>query len=129
MAVMLREQGIASRVVTGFRGGEFNESDGKLHHPRPRRSRLGGSLYSRQRLGHLRPHSGMSGEIPGRWSKLQLYLDAANEFWRDWVVNYDYAHQRILTASTITQQPPGQRESLGGVYRRLPAPDRMGDAP
>jgi len=121
MAVMLREEGIASRVITGFRGGEFND--------------LTGSYIIRARDAHAWveayiPGKGwvtfdptpMTGTIPGRWNKLQLYLDAANEFWRDWVVNYDYAHQRILTASTISSSRRAGEKAwsvFAGIYPRL----------
>jgi hypothetical protein len=27
-------------------------------------------------------------------SRLMLYVDAAREFWREWVINYDFSHQR-----------------------------------
>ena len=59
--------------------------------------------------------------LPARWSKLQLYLDAASEFWRDWVVNYDFSHQRMLTVTTVTrsrQAGDKLRQMLVGIYPR-----------
>ena len=32
-----------------------------------------------------------------RTSRLGLYLDALGEFWREWVINYDFGHQSNLT--------------------------------
>lgn len=93
MAVMLRTLGIPSRVVNGFRGGEFNP--------------LTGSYIVRAREAHswveaYFPGSGWvrfdptppsSAFAPG-FSRFDLYLDAMREFWREWVVNYDFMHQR-----------------------------------
>ena len=31
----------------------------------------------------------------------ELYLDAASEFWREWVVNYDFSHQQTLQENAI----------------------------
>lgn len=96
MAIMLRSQGIPARLVNGFRGGEFND--------------LTGSYLLRARDAHswveayipgygwttFDPTPAGLGIVHGRWSRLQLYLDAASEFWREWVVNYDSGHQRSL---------------------------------
>ena len=93
MAVMLRTLGIPSRIVNGFRGGEFND--------------LTDSYIVRARDAHswveaYFPHYGWvqfdptpASAIPAntRWNRAMLYLDAAREFWREWVVNYDFIHQ------------------------------------
>jgi protein-glutamine gamma-glutamyltransferase len=100
VAIMLRTQGIPTRIVNGFRGGEFND--------------LTGSYLIRARDAHswveayipgygwttFDPTPAGLGMTRGRWNRLQLYLDAASEFWREWVVNYDTAHQRTLEDST-----------------------------
>ena len=99
MAIMLRTLGIPARIVNGFRGGEFND--------------LTGSYLVRARDAHswveayipgygwttFDPTPSGLGYTRGRWSRLQLYLDAASEFWREWVVNYDSIHQRTLEDS------------------------------
>ena len=99
MAIMLRTLGIPARIVNGFRGGEFND--------------LTGSYLVRARDAHswveayipgygwttFDPTPAGLGYAHGRWSRLQLYLDAASEFWREWVVNYDSIHQRTLEDS------------------------------
>ena len=96
MAVMLRTQGIRSRVVNGFRGGEFND------------------ITSQYVVRMRNAHSWVEAYIPGygwmsfdptpgdnlgshsRLSRIMLYLDAASSFWREWVINYDFQHQRVL---------------------------------
>jgi transglutaminase-like putative cysteine protease len=96
MAVMLRSLRIPSRIVTGFRGGEFND--------------LTGQYVVRASDAHswveaYFPGSGWisfdptpAGTLPARtgWSRMQLYLDAAASFWREWIINYDVSHQRTL---------------------------------
>ncbi|MGI9102420.1 MAG: transglutaminase TgpA family protein [Terriglobales bacterium] len=103
MAVMLRTVGIPSRMVTGFRTGEYND--------------LTGSYIIRGRDAH----SWVEAYIPGyAWvafdptppdpkpsagsmHRFLLYMDAMREFWREWVINYDFLHQRTLTVSALTR--------------------------
>jgi len=96
MAVMLRSLRIPSRIVTGFRGGEFND--------------LTGQYVVRASDAHswveaYFPGSGWisfdptpAGTLPARtgWSRMQLYIDAAASFWREWIINYDVSHQQTL---------------------------------
>jgi hypothetical protein len=102
MAVMLRTLHIPSRIVTGFRGGEFND--------------LTGQYVVRASDAHswveaYFPGSGWvsfdptpAGSLPARtgWSRMQLYLDAAASFWREWIINYDASHQRALGKDATT---------------------------
>lgn len=96
MAILLRELGIPSRIVNGFRTGEFND--------------LTGSYIIRARDAH----SWVEAWFPGQgwvafdptpaslystatgWQRMLLYFDAMSEFWREWVVNYDFSHQNTL---------------------------------
>lgn len=121
MAVMLRAAGIPSRIITGFRGGEFNDLTGS-YIIRARDAHAWVEAYIPNR-GWLAFDPTPAGDaLPTRWSKLQLYLDAANEFWRDWVVNYDFSHQRMLTVTTLTrsrQIGDRLRQMLAGVYPRM----------
>ncbi len=96
MAVMLRAVGVPARIVNGFRGGEFND--------------LTGNYLVRARDAHSWVEVYFPGQgwfafdptpaaiAPTRTSlgRLMLYVDAAAEFWREWVVNYDVLHQRKL---------------------------------
>jgi transglutaminase-like putative cysteine protease len=102
MAVMLRSLRIPSRIVTGFRGGEFND--------------LTGQYVVRASDAHswveaYFPGSGWisfdptpAGTAPTRtgWSRMQLYMDAAASFWREWIINYDASHQRTLGTDAAT---------------------------
>ena len=96
MAVMLRSLRIPSRVVNGFRTGEFND------------------LTSQYVVRGSNAHSWVEAYFPGYgwidfdptpagpvafhtgWGRLALYMDAMASFWREWVVNYDASHQRVV---------------------------------
>jgi transglutaminase-like putative cysteine protease len=96
MAIMLRTLGIPSRVVNGFRTGEFND------------------LTSQYLVRASNAHSWVEAYFPGYgwisfdptpaapaqmhrgWSRSMLYLDAMASFWREWVINYDAGHQYSL---------------------------------
>ncbi|MGA2356850.1 MAG: DUF3488 and transglutaminase-like domain-containing protein [Terriglobales bacterium] len=122
MAVMLRSLRIPTRIVTGFRGGEFND--------------LTGQYVVRARDAHswveaYFPGSGWvsfdptpAGTLPTRtgWSRMQLYVDAAASFWREWIVNYDVNHQRSLGKNAATnsrQLLEDLRGWLGRQHRAL----------
>jgi len=96
MAIMLRTVGIPSRVVNGFRTGEFND------------------LTSEYLVRASNAHSWVEAYFPGYgwisfdptpaapmqmragWRRGALYLDALASFWREWVINYDVGHQYSL---------------------------------
>lgn len=122
MAIMLRELGIPSRMVTGFRGGEFNQ--------------LTGSYIVRGRDAH----AWVEAYIPGAgwttfdptpageplemtvWRRMALYMDAAREFWREWIINYDFQQQQNLNATLIDSTRSSGREMeswLRQRYQRL----------
>jgi transglutaminase-like putative cysteine protease len=96
MAVMLRSIGIPARIVNGFRTGEYND--------------VTGSYIIRARDAHswveayfpgagwmsFDPTPAAVAPSPGGWNRMLLYIDAAREFWREWVINYDFSHQRTL---------------------------------
>jgi len=96
MAVMLRSIGVPARIVNGFRNGE--QSD------------ITGSYLIRGKDAHswveaYIPGGGWiefdptpSGDPPAKniWTRIALYIDAAREFWGDWVINYDFSHQNLL---------------------------------
>ena len=131
MAIMLRTIGIPSRVVNGFAGGEFND------------------ITSQYVIRASDAHSWVEAYIPGegwlafdptpagsaqahsRWSRLTLYMDAMSSFWREWVVNYDFAHQLRLTqdATHGSRAIVGQAQSWGRIkYDRMLAWARYAEA-
>jgi len=118
MAVMLRTLRIPARIVTGFRGGEFND--------------LTGQYVIRASDAHswveaYFPGSGWvsfdptpAGIPPTRtgWSRMQLYLDAAASFWREWVINYDVSHQRALGKTAANHSRHFLDEALQWIERQ-----------
>ena len=96
MAVMLRAIGIPSRLVNGFRTGEFND------------------VTSQYLVRASNAHSWVEAYFPGYgwisfdptpagavgvrsgWGRAMLYIDAMASFWREWVINYDSSHQYSL---------------------------------
>src|SRR3954471_12860803 len=115
MSIMLRTIGIPSRVVNGFAGGEFND------------------ITSQYVIRASDAHSWVEAYIPGEgwltfdptpagnaqahseWNRFMLYMDAMSSFWREWVVNYDLAHQLRLTqdATHGSRAVVGQAQSWG----------------
>ena len=103
MAVMLRTLGIPSRMVNGFRTGEYND--------------LTGSYIIRGHDAHSWVEAYIPGYawvtfdptpadprlLPGSMHRLALYLDAAREFWREWVINYDFMHQQTIASSSLVR--------------------------
>jgi protein-glutamine gamma-glutamyltransferase len=96
MAVMLRSLRIPSRIVTGFRGGEFNDLTGQ-YVVRASDAHSWVEAYFRG-SGWISFDPTPAGNLPTRngWSRMQLYMDAAASFWREWIINYDVSHQRTL---------------------------------
>jgi protein-glutamine gamma-glutamyltransferase len=96
MAVMLRSLGVPSRIVTGFRGGEFNDLTGQ-YVVRASDAHSWVEAYF-PGYGWVSFDPTPAASVPTRtgWSRLQLYVDAAASFWREWIINYDSSHQRNL---------------------------------
>lgn len=99
LAVMLRTVGVPSRVVTGFTSGVFNPITGW------------------QVVRASDAHSWVEAWIPGHgWTtydptppdpgaihnafltRVSLILDAADQFWQDWVMSYDLERQIVLAS-------------------------------
>jgi hypothetical protein len=104
MAMMLRALRIPARVVNGFRGGEYND--------------LTGSYIVREKDAHSWVEAyfpeygwvtfdptpaGPSAAPATGWSRLALYMDAAGQLWREWIVNYDFSHQVRLRTEISTK--------------------------
>jgi hypothetical protein len=122
MAVMLRSLHIPSRIVTGFRGGEFNDLTGQ-YVVRASDAHSWVEAYF-PGFGWVSFDPTPPGGVPVRsgWSRLQLYSDAAASFWREWIINYDASHQRSLgkeTAATSRQFLDEARQWIGRFHRAL----------
>lgn len=123
MAIMLRTQGIPSRLVNGFRGGEFNDLNG-TYIIRGRDAHAWVEVYFPEygwaafdpTPASLEPHS------DDAWARMGLYLDAAREAWREWIINYDFARQARLSAELSSRTNSVQEDVRSWYqknYRRL----------
>jgi len=122
MAVMLRTLGIPSRVVNGFRGAELNEVSGSyIVRARDAHSWVE-AYFPGQGWVTFDPTPPGQGFPPSFLHRAGLYIDAMREFWREWVVNYDFQHQRSLAVSTVSQtrrQVFNLRDAVRSAYERL----------
>jgi transglutaminase-like putative cysteine protease len=97
MAVMLRTLGIPSRVITGFQGGIYNPID----HQQIIRASDAHSWVEAYlpRLGWTTFDPTPAAPAPASnafFERLSLYLDAADVFWQEWVLDYSLDHQVLL---------------------------------
>lgn len=93
MATMLRTQGIPARLVTGFESGTFNPYSGLLTiRASDAHSWVEAFLADRGWTEFDPTPSAVDPSAP--WlTDLRMRLDAADSFWREWVLDYDVARQ------------------------------------
>src|SRR5882757_6476353 len=96
MAVMLRSVRIPSRIVAGFRGGEFNDLTDQYVVRASNAHSWVEAYFPTYGWVSFDPTPGGDLETRMGWSRLSLYIDAAASFWREWVINYDVTHQQTL---------------------------------
>jgi len=104
MAVMLRTQGIATRVVNGFQRGEYNET-ADVFVVRQRNAHSWVEVYFPGENAWVTfdptPAAGqnLTGDSVGLTKRFNNYLDALETFWIQYFVAYDSAEQRSLFTS------------------------------
>lgn len=122
MAIMLRTIGIPSRVVNGFAGGEFNDITSQyVIRASDAHSWVEAYIPGEGWLA-FDPTPGGSVQTHSQWSRLMLYMDAMSSFWREWIVNYDLAHQLRLTqdATHGSRAVVGHAQSWGrSEYQKM----------
>jgi len=118
MALMLRTLGIPARVVNGFRSGEFNSVTGS-YIVRARDAHSWVEAYF-PRYGWITfdPTPAGAAATPGAWNRAGLYVDALREFWREWVINYDFAHQTSLSTDVAIRSRRGLDDARLWAHRR-----------
>jgi len=123
---MLRTLGIPSRVATGFQGGVFNSASGWY---------LIRAADAHSWVEAYLPNQGWTTFDPtppdttprqaSFWSALALYLDAADTFWQDWVLNYDLDRQLTLASR---MEESGRYLSMNSLDRARASVKRWRDA-
>ena len=104
MAVMLRTLGIPSRMASGFQSGYFNEVSGLYV--------IRGSDAHAWVEGYIdgtgwvtfdpTPSSRNAAARTGLMSRVDMYLDALDNGWQDWVVAYDPSRQMSIALRVET---------------------------
>jgi hypothetical protein len=99
MAVMLRTLGIPARVATGFQSGYFNDVSG-LYVVRASDAHawVEGWIEGRGWTTFDPTPVGSGARSAGLWSRINMYLDAADHAWQEWVVSYDIEQQVAMAA-------------------------------
>ncbi|HCC56087.1 MAG TPA: hypothetical protein DEQ47_02270 [Solibacterales bacterium] len=108
LAVMLRTQGIPARLVTGFESGVFNPYSGLLTIRASDAHSWVEAFLKGRGWTTLDPTPSAADTSPAWLSDLRLRLDAADSFWREWVLDYDLARQVQL----VDRFHPGDGASI-----------------
>lgn len=102
MALMLRSQGIATRVVTGFQQGEYNET-ADVFVVRQRHAHAWVEVYFPGEAAWVSfdptpaaSRSGDAGAFGGMTERVTKYLEALEMFWIQYFVAFDNQEQRSL---------------------------------
>jgi protein-glutamine gamma-glutamyltransferase len=101
LAVMLRTLGIPSRMVNGFRSEEFNDVTGNYLIRAKNAHAWVEAYFPGYGWISFDPTPGGAIGTPEGWDRALLYLDAAESFWREWVISYDFSHQYILGRAAL----------------------------
>jgi protein-glutamine gamma-glutamyltransferase len=123
MTVMLRVLGIPARVVNGFRGGEYNDLTGRyIVREKDAHSWVEAYFPEYGWVTFDPTPAGTTAPAAGSWARVALYLDAARDMWREWIVNYDFSHQVRLSnqiSATTSKVQFSLRGWLRAQYRAM----------
>ena len=126
MAVMLRTLGIPARVVTGFLGGVYNPMTGwQLVRASDAHSWVEAWLPRRGWVTFDPTPPDPSPSSASPWTRAGLVLDAADQFWQDWVVGYDFERQVTLAARMQESGRNFRFPWFGGAAARMEAGARV----
>ena len=118
MAVLLRELWIPSRVATGYLGGTANPLTGwVVIRASDAHAWVEAWIPGQGWTTYDPTPSGAGWDRAGLWTRLGMYLDAAETFWQEWVVGYDQDRQLTLAFQTRRFSAPW----LEGKWRRFTA--------
>ena len=107
MAIMLRSQGVATRIINGFHGGEYNDAAG-LTIVRQRHAHAWVEVYFPREDAWVTfdptPFVGQAGGTlqTGIAATLSKYIEALETFWIQYFVAFDNQEQRSLAKSVRT---------------------------
>lgn len=118
MAVMLRTQGIAARVVNGFQRGEYNDA-ADVYTVTQRDAHSWVEVYFPETESWVTfdptPADGRPvRESTGIVSRLGKYAEAMELYWNQYVIGYDRQEQRSL-ATSLRNQMVSLRQVIGEI--------------
>lgn len=133
LAILGRTLGIPTRVVNGFVTGPYNQFSHEFL-IRGRDAHAWVEAYFPPPVGSAYAAAGGPGmwipldatpasAVPafhGPWARAQLLLDAAQTFWQDWIINYDFSHQ-VRLALDMRRNWVHQRHDLLASFRQKAA--------
>ncbi|HEX4488389.1 MAG TPA: DUF3488 and transglutaminase-like domain-containing protein [Terriglobales bacterium] len=102
MAVMLRGLGIPTRMVTGFRGAEFNDLTSQYVVRQSNAHAWVEAFFPEYGWITFDPTPSAAMARATGWARIALYVDAMKSFWRDWIVSYDAGQQRTLGQEAVS---------------------------
>ncbi|MBD0326157.1 MAG: transglutaminase domain-containing protein, partial [Pyrinomonadaceae bacterium] len=124
MAVMLRTQGIASRVVNGFQRGEYNDA-ADVYTVTQRDAHSWVEVFFPETNSWVTfdptPAAGRPvRESTGLMARARKYAEALELFWMQYVIGYDKQEQRTL-ATSVRGRLSGLRRTLTEKFENLKA--------
>lgn len=143
MAVMLRTQGIAARVVNGFQTGEYNDA-ADVYTVRQREAHSWVEVYFPEAEAWITfdptPAAGRPVlESAGLTARLGKYAEALEMLWIQYVVGYDKQEQRSLATSlrrsmlslrqTLAEALNGLKQTINSWWNALQGNGVSGSAP
>jgi transglutaminase-like putative cysteine protease len=110
MTVMLRTLGVPARVATGFQSGVYNPMTGwQVVRASDAHSWVEAWISGRGWVTFDPTPPDPGGSAQGLFSRFSLLLDAADQFWENWVLSYDFERQIVLASR---MQQSGRRMRL-----------------
>lgn len=124
MAVMLRTQGIATRIVNGFHGGEYNDAS-DMTVIRQRNAHSWVEVYFPKENVWVpfdpTPFSGEAGTMTGGLTaQVGKYIEALEAFWIQYFVAFDNQEQRSL-ARTLKNGFVDYSQDLSSYFTQIQA--------
>ena len=115
MTVMLRSLRIPARVVTGFQSGIYNPVSG-WYIVRASDAHSWVEAYLPRRGWTTLDPTPPAADQPSAslWARFGFYLDAADTFWQEWVLNYNLDRQLILATR---MEDSGRTFGVEWIYR------------
>jgi len=120
MAVMLRSQGVAARIVNGFHNGEYNEAAG-MYVVRQRHAHAWVEVYFPKENVWVPfdPTPASSGDAgSGFMGRAEKYLEALDAIWIQYFVAFDNQGQRSL-ARTVRDGFVQYQSKTGSYFSRI----------